>query len=359
MVAHGRGDEADLPAVGTVVGEADLRAVRRQVDLAAVQVQEDQPARRLAEVLHPGDGLLPPVAALLEVHGGADPAQLVRDGPVVGLEAEARAVLLDAQRLVREDPRRGPGLGGERLQLLPGQEQVTAVRRLADGGGGGGPGDRPGRQVHDGGVGGAVGDLDPVEELHRLQVGDQRLLGAGLDVRPDGRAVVDEVQGVLDVAVRREDQGLGGLAGRQVADVLGEQQVQPAQPVLAGDRDDAAVGEVDEAGAVGEGTLLAEQVAVVGGDAFVHALGGNGAGQGQQGALHTPSLRLAHTASAAPFAEQLSHRPKIAKCFMSVSKPNCSRSFAVKSAATDRSASITWEQSRQTRWMWWCRSARW
>ena len=57
--------------------------------------------------------------------------------------------------------------------------------------------------------------------------------------------------------------------GGQVADVLGEQQVQPAQPVVAGDGDDAAVREVDEAGAVGEGALLAEQVAVVGGDAFV------------------------------------------------------------------------------------------
>ncbi len=93
---------------------------------------------------------------------------------------------------------------------------------------------------------------------------------------------------MLDVAVGGEDQRLGGLSGGQLADVLGEQQVQPAQPVLAGDRDDAAVGEVDESGAVGEGTLLAEQVAVVRGDAFVHALGGDGAGQGQQRALHTP-----------------------------------------------------------------------
>ena len=84
------------------------RAVRRQVDLAAVEVQEDQPARRLAQVLDPGDRLLAPVAALLQVHRRADPAQLVRDGAVVGLEAEAGPVLLDAQRLVREEPdRRG------------------------------------------------------------------------------------------------------------------------------------------------------------------------------------------------------------------------------------------------------------
>ena len=54
--------------------------------------------------------------------------------------------------------------------------------------------------------------------------------------------------------------------------MLGEQQMQPGQPVVAGDGDDAAVGEVDEAGAVGEGALFAEQVAVVRGDAFVDGL---------------------------------------------------------------------------------------
>jgi hypothetical protein len=96
---------------------------------------------------------------------------------------------------------------------------------------------------------------------------------------------------VLDVAVRGEDQRLGRLARRQLADMLGEQQVQPAQPVLAGDGDDTAVREVDESGAVGQGALLAEQVAVVGGDAFVGSLGGDGTGQGQQRALHTASLR--------------------------------------------------------------------
>ncbi|CAM5227171.1 hypothetical protein SVIOM74S_03016 [Streptomyces violarus] len=97
---------------------------------------------------------------------------------------------------------------------------------------------------------------------------------------------------MLDVPVGGQDQRLGGLSGRQFADVLGEQQVQPAQPVLAGDGDDPPVGEVDETGAVGEGALLAEQIAVVRGDAFVRALGGDGAGQGQQGAFSDPSLRL-------------------------------------------------------------------
>ena len=85
----------------------------RQPHLAAVQVQEDQPARRAAQVLYPGDRLLAAVAALLQMHRGVQPAQLVRDGAVVGLQAEPRPVRLDPQRLVREHPDGRPGLRGE------------------------------------------------------------------------------------------------------------------------------------------------------------------------------------------------------------------------------------------------------
>lgn len=138
--------------------------------------------------------------------------------------------------------------------------------------------------------------------------------------------------------------------------MLGDQEVQPRQPVAPGDGDDAAVREVDEAGAVGEGTLLAEQVAVVRGDAFVAALGGDGAGQGQQGLFMRPAYDSAPQAGfadcSAAFAAQSAQRPKIAKCFMSVSNPNVPRSFSVNSATTPTSASMTSPQSRQTRWMW-------
>lgn len=182
--------------------------------------------------------------------------------------------------------RPGAGLLGVRLQVGARKEEITAVRRLADDDSLGDLGDRTGRELDDGEVGGAVGDFDAVEELHRLQVGDQRLLGVGFGVHPHRRAVVHEVQRVLDVAVGREDQRLGGAPRREVGDVLGEQEVQPGEAVVAGDGDDSAVREVHEAEAVGKGALLTEQVAVVGGDAFVHTLGRNGAGQGQEGALH-------------------------------------------------------------------------
>lgn len=84
---------------------------------------------------------------------------------------------------------------------------------------------------------------------------------------------------MLDVAVGREDQRLGGHTPRQLTDVLGEQQMQPGQPVGSGDRDDAAVGEVHETGTVRQRALFSEQVPVVGGDTFVPAFGGDGTGQ--------------------------------------------------------------------------------
>src|SRR3712207_8023937 len=44
----------------------------------AVQVQEDEATRRPAEVVHPGDRLLPAVAALVEVHGGGQDRKSTR-----------------------------------------------------------------------------------------------------------------------------------------------------------------------------------------------------------------------------------------------------------------------------------------
>ena len=213
------------------------------------------------------------------VHLPAGSIADVPEGVVVRETPYGRDVFLPRADLESYTGKTGPAAGILAYEALRVEQHRHALGHLGDG---------PGGQVHHRDVRGAVGDLDPVEELHRLQVRNQRLLGAGLDVRPGRLPVVDQVERVLDVAVRGEDQRLGGLADGEVADVLGEQQVQPGQPVLAGDGDDSAVREVDETGAVGEGTLLAEQVAVVPGDAFVHALGGDGAGQGQQRALHTP-----------------------------------------------------------------------
>ena len=107
---------------------------------------------------------------------------------------------------------------------------------------------------------------------------------AGLDVGGEGGAVVHAVEGVLDVALRGEDQRGHRHAGRQALELLGGQGVQPGQPVGALDPDHAAVGEVHEAVAAGQGALLAVEAAVVRGDAGVDALAVDGVGQVEQGA---------------------------------------------------------------------------
>ena len=56
----------------------------------------------------------------------------------------------------------------------------------------------------------------------------------GSTCSPDGLAVVDQVERVLDVAVRRQQQRLGRHAGLEVLDVLRGQRVQPGEPVGAG-----------------------------------------------------------------------------------------------------------------------------
>jgi hypothetical protein len=120
---------------------------------------------------------------------------------------------------------------------------------------------------------GRVGDGDVGPEAHPVEIGGQRLRGAGLHVEPHGVVDVGEHGVVLDAALDVEHQGLGARAVGQVGDLLGQQQVQPAQPLGAGDADDTAVGAVDDAGATGERALLAERVAVVGGHRGVAGLG--------------------------------------------------------------------------------------
>ena len=83
------GGGADEPHLGAV-REGQRRTVRGQPVHGAVQVQEDEPPGRVPEVMDPRDRLLAAVAALVQVHGGVDQADLVRQGLVVGVEARPR-----------------------------------------------------------------------------------------------------------------------------------------------------------------------------------------------------------------------------------------------------------------------------
>ena len=86
-------------------------------------------------------------------------------------------------------------------------------------------------------------------------------------MQPHCGSVVDQSQVVLHVAVRAEDECLGGGTGREVLQVLGGEAVQPGQPVLAGDAQHSPVGAVDQAGREGKRALLRIGVAIVRGDA--------------------------------------------------------------------------------------------
>jgi hypothetical protein len=76
-------------------------AAGRLVRGHAVRVQQHQPPRRSAEVMDPGHRLLPPVAALLEVHGPGDPAGLGRQRPVIGVAPQPRPTVAHPQCLER------------------------------------------------------------------------------------------------------------------------------------------------------------------------------------------------------------------------------------------------------------------
>ena len=68
--------------------ELQLRPRSRQCIDAAVQVQPYQPARRPSEVVDPGNRLLASVTTFVQVNGNAEQADLVRDGAVIGVEAD-------------------------------------------------------------------------------------------------------------------------------------------------------------------------------------------------------------------------------------------------------------------------------
>ena len=294
---HGRHEPDRSPVVhhlGTTV---------RQDVPGPVEVEEDQPARRPTEVVHPGDGLLPAVAPLVQVHGGPQPVDLVDDRAVVGLEPEPRPPGRHPQRLGRPDPGEWP-ISHDRNEIRARDDQLTPAPRrprvvhdrpvcggVADEVG---PRVAPGQRLPRGRLGrvrltehgvvaGDVGDLDAEHEPHRLQPGDERRSGTRLHGDPRRRAVVDEVQGVLDVALGREDERLDGRAGRQTRHGLRGHRVQPGQTVLTRDGDDRAVGQVDDGEALLEQPLLAHRVPVVGRDPGVDTLGGDRAGRGQQG----------------------------------------------------------------------------
>src|SRR5690242_21731529 len=96
----GRPDDPDL----LLPCEYGVAVLRQAVD-RAVQVQPHQSPRRPTEVVHPRDRLLPAVAPLVQMYADPEPAELVRNRTLVGVQPEPRRSRLDPQRLVRPDTR--------------------------------------------------------------------------------------------------------------------------------------------------------------------------------------------------------------------------------------------------------------
>ena len=143
--------------------------------------------------------------------------------------AQRRARVLEVPETRSTPRRRRPAAATGRRQAT-GSPGSASAQRLAE--------DRPVRARRR--------DLDAEHEPHRVQPARSGPGRAGLDGRPGGAAVVDEVQVVLDVArAGTAPASRCSVTAPGRSSCLGGDRVQPGQPVGAGDGDDAAVRQVD------------------------------------------------------------------------------------------------------------------
>ena len=201
---QGQRDRAELVVAGRGADEADhllprpqLGADRRQPVLGAVEVEQREPARRTTEVVHPRDGLLPAVAALVQVDGRAEPADLVGDRPVVGVEPEPWLAPRDPQRLVGPQPAGRAGRLGVRRQPVARHQLVPAPRA--------------GRSAR----AREVTSATSTRLMNRIRSRNSTSAAArpGSVAAVNDVAVVDAGERVLDVPLRAEDQRLRSRCG--------------------------------------------------------------------------------------------------------------------------------------------------
>jgi hypothetical protein len=136
-------------------------------------------------------------------------------------------------------------------------------------------------------------DLRP--EPHLLEVVQQHRRVAGFGVEPHRLVDVRDHDVVQHPPVQVEDKRLGPRSLGQLADVLGEQQVQPREPVSAGYGEHVAVAAVDDGGRAGHRPLLGQRVAAVSRDGGVRVRHGLGdlAGLGRMFGHEIPSFAAA------------------------------------------------------------------
>ena len=130
-------DRPELEVPGGRPDEADLRCRRRSVSGAPCAGSRSTDPSRCRntsrrggwpEVVDPGDGLLAPVAALVQVHGGLDEPDLVRQRLVVGVQPGPRDAGRDPRRL--EGPQPGDREG---RRQLPAPRPARTIRSVPNG----------------------------------------------------------------------------------------------------------------------------------------------------------------------------------------------------------------------------------
>ena len=238
---------------------------RRRLGRAEVEAEAGQAALHLAEVVDPGDRLLARVAALVEVDVAREQAGLLGEHVVGELPAGRRQAPLDPDHLPQ--PGRGAGRPG-RAQGAQGGRGGLADHVDPGGGavddqgraGGRRPPGHPGRRHRQPGPGqSGVGARPEQAEPTRLGLADGHVVAEHEPLQPVGqgrrgrRVGVDQHPAVehgqpdrvLDAALGRQQQRLGGVAGAEVGGVLGADRVQVAEHVRPGQAQGGQVGPLD------------------------------------------------------------------------------------------------------------------
>jgi hypothetical protein len=202
-----QGNRAELEVPSRAAREANCAPIELQpcsrgwqrVD-AAVQVQAYESARRSSEIVDPRDRLLTAVAAFVQVHGSPEQTDLVRNGSVVGVEADPGDTGSDPTGVQRPGASSGPA-AHHVCESITRHKELSAVQRV-----GANPSTmitgQLSRRPHDGMIIASVGYFNPHQEPHPVQPAHQRVGCARFGVRPEGLTVIDAVQDVFDVAVR-------------------------------------------------------------------------------------------------------------------------------------------------------------
>ena len=234
---------------------------RRQRIDAAVQMHLYQSPRRPSEVVDPRNRLLTSVAAFVQVDGDAEEPDLVRNGAVIGVEADPGYARSDPASL--ECPGASSRTAAHDVsKSTTRHEQFSAAKRVGAypdkviaGNLSSGPCDRV--------IVAPVVYLDSHQEPHAVEPVHQCWRCAWFGVRPEGLAIVHAVQHVFDVAVGRQHQRGYAAARFEPLEILRCQRVQPSQPIRTGHRDHTTVGQVNHTFATGQQPLLAHRVTVV------------------------------------------------------------------------------------------------